>query len=682
MRLPTSESGLGFNHISFGVDDLEAEVAELTSAGALGRNTKLAVTSMPDTKSRSVANFDVGVLFYNRARQTLDCILSFLNDHIQPFIIILDQASAAEQRELLTNALIHQPNVRFITLAKNIGVGPGRNRLSRECSSNWILFVDNDSVLNTPGGVGLISSAVERAQDVDGFSPRILNVHENRFMDRLRITERNQLLRFEVVGPDVPITNMFSGCAVVMRRSFLLNEPYDERYFVGFEDFELALRAFTRRQPMRLRSLDNVTLVHKHMPVISDPDVASTRMRYSSPHIAKSFDVLKTRYNENLFSGWEQWTTKQQEEMIASRRIAPRSIHDKINLTFVVDAPNSTSDNIVRTLDQYITATHVSTTVYTHTIDEPGQTLRLIIESCADVIHFMWRADFRKYVCAAAVKKCAALMRLSEAELLDFLCQSHITFSVGDYLFLDQEEISSFRPLYWLSEGYCVTSPKLFDIYGRISDYPKPSALILDGVDSALFHPGESAERENSSIKIGWVGKSSWDEGATGLRTIIHPSVDTLRLAGVNVELLIVDELEHWREREEIAALYREMDIYVSASYTEDARRTVLEAMASGIPVVSTRVGVVPYVFGPKQQDFIVDRSVEAFSNALHQLCLDIELRRSLAQENLKQIANHWASCAPLWECFFEDVIRKAHPDASNWRRFMIDKFFLSVDEL
>ena len=636
---------------------------------------------MPDTKSHSVANFDVGVLFYNRARQTLDCILSFLNDHIQPFIVILDQGSAAEQRKLLTDALIHQPNIRFITLAKNIGVGPGRNFLSRECSSDWILFVDNDAVLNTPGGVGLISSAVGRAQDVDGYSPRILNVHENRFMDRLRITERNQLLRFELVDPGVPTTNMFSGCAVVMRRSFLLNEPYDERYFVGFEDFELALRAFTRHQPMRLRSLDNVTLVHKHMPVISDADVASTRMRYSSPHIAKSFDVLKTQYDKDLFSGWKQWTSKQQEEMIASRRIAPRSIHDKINLTFVVDAPNSTSDSIVQTLDQYLTATHVSTPVYTHTIDDPGQTLRLIIKSCPDVIHFMWRSDFRKYVCAAAIKKCASLTRLNKSELLDFLCQCHITFSVDDYLFLDQEEISLFRPLYWLSDGYCVTSPRLFDIYGRISDYPKPSALILDGVDRALFHPAESAERKNSSIKVGWVGKSFWDEGATGLRTIIHPSVDTLRVAGVNVELLIVDELEHWRDRDKIAALYRKMDIYVTASCTEDARRTVLEAMACGIPVVSTRVGVVPYVFGYKQQNFIVDRSVEAFSNALRQLCLDIELRRSLALENLNQIANHWTSCAPLWQCFFEDVIQKTHPDAPNWRRFMIDKFFLTVDE-
>lgn len=629
--------------------------------------------------ARSTANFDVGVLFYNRAYQTLDCVLSFLNDDIQPSIVILDQGSAAEQRKFLADRLFHQPNVRFVTLDKNIGVGPGRNLLARECSSDWILFIDNDTMLATTGGVGLISSAVGR-EDVDGYSPRILNVHEDRFMDRLSIAGQGRGLRFEMVGPDIPITNAFSGCAVIMRRSFLLNEPYDERHFVGFEDFELALRTFTRQKPMRLKSLDDVTLVHKHMPVVNGPDVTATRMRYSSPDLRQSFDVLSSQYDAKLFGDWEQWTSKQQKQMLPARRLGQRSVHDKTTLTFVVDAPNSRPDGIVSNITRYLSANYDSTIVYTHSNDGPEQTLRLIIESRPDVIHFMWRADVSNLVCAATISKCAALMRLAESELVDLLCQSHITFSVGDYLFLDQEEIASFRPLYWLSDGYCVTSPRVFDIYRRISEYPKPSALIWDRVDGTLFHPAGPAERERASLKIGWVGKPLWNEGAAGPRTIIQAAVDNLRSTGIDVDLLIVDERADWRDRKEIAALYRDMDVCVSASDKEEARRSVLEAMASGVPVISTRVGIVPYVFGPEQQKFIVDNSVEALTYALHRLCSDGELRKSVAQENLNQIANP-SICAPLWRCFFEDVIRNAHPDAQNWRRFMIGKFFLFLDE-
>src|SRR6187399_925540 len=121
---------------------------------------------MPQTILCSRAKFDVGVLFYNRAHQTLDCVLSFLNEDIQPNIVILDQGSVAGQRKLLTEALDRQPNIRFIDLVENIGVAAGRNRLCRECSAAWILFIDNDIILNTQGGVALLNSAVECADDV------------------------------------------------------------------------------------------------------------------------------------------------------------------------------------------------------------------------------------------------------------------------------------------------------------------------------------------------------------------------------------------------------------------------------------------------------------------------------------------------------------------------------------
>ncbi len=642
---------------------------------------------MRQTTPRSRANFDVGVLFYNRARQTLDCVLSFLDEDIQPDIVILDQGSAAEQRKRLDEALSGYPNVRVISLAENIGVAAARNRLSRECSSAWILFVDNDVTLNTPGGGALISSAVEHADNIDGFSPRLLNVHENRLVDRRRLTERNGRPTTESIGFDVATTNMFAGGAVILRRSFLLNNPYDERYFVGFEDFDLALRAFTSGHPLRLKSLDDVTLVHKHMPAVSGPDVESTRTRYSASLIAKGFDVLKTKHGGELFDDWKSWIANQQQEMIVSRRIAPRTPRDKINVTFVVDVPNWALDNVVRNLGLHIGDDHVLTVVYAQQDDNIGQALRRLVESSPDVIHIMWRADFRRLVCAAAVEKCAELMGLSETEVVDRLCQSHITFSVRDHLFLNEEDVDSWRPLYWLSDGYFVVSPMLFDIYARLSGYPKPAAIILNGVDLTLYHPVESAMGDKSTITVGWVGNSSWGVGqglsdAKGLRMIIRPAIEALRREGIDVELLAIDRVERWRARAEVAALYPEMDIYVCASSIEGTPNTVLEAMACGVPVVTTLVGIIPHVFGPQQQSFIVERSVEAFADALRRLCLDAKLRKRLAQENLQQIAQHdWVGRVPQWRSFFADAMRQAHADAPNWRRFMIEKFFLVVNE-
>jgi GT2 family glycosyltransferase len=146
------------------------------------------------------AKFDVGVLFYNRARQTLNCVQSFLQEDIQPNIVILDQGSASTEQMLLREGLSGYPNVRFVVLAENIGVAAGRNRLCEVCSAEWIVFVDNDMALNTQGGVSLISSVIEQADGIDAFSPRILNVHENRFADRLQLKERDGHLESAPIG--------------------------------------------------------------------------------------------------------------------------------------------------------------------------------------------------------------------------------------------------------------------------------------------------------------------------------------------------------------------------------------------------------------------------------------------------------------------------------------------------
>jgi glycosyltransferase involved in cell wall biosynthesis len=298
----------------------------------------------------------------------------------------------------------------------------------------------------------------------------------------------------------------------------------------------------------------------------------------------------------------------------------------------------------------------------------------------------MWRGYFRKLVSKAGIQKCAALMGLTETEVLVRLCQCQITFSVRDHLFLDERDIALFRPLYWLSDGYSVESALLSDIYGLISDYPKPAAIIPSGVDRALYHPAPPAKREKPTIRIGWVGDSSWGEGfglsdVKGLKTIIRPSIEVLKGEGIDVELLVFDGAERWHTRDEVAGFYRELDLYICASSIEGTPNPVLEAMASGIPVVATRVGVVPHVFGPQQQSFIVERSIEAFSSAMRHLCLEPELRRRLAQENVQQIAKHdWATRAPLWRAFFADVIQHMHPDVSSWRRFMIEKYFLMGD--
>jgi len=84
---------------------------------------------------------------------------------------------------------------------------------------------------------------------------------------------------------------------------------------------------------------------------------------------------------------------------------------------------------------------------------------------------------------------------------------------------------------------------------------------------------------------------------------------------------------------------YESIDIYICVSDSEGTPNTVLEAMAVGIPIISTKVGVVPELFGVRQTDFIIeDRSRESLKEKLINLIDHPDLRNQLSKENRQRI--------------------------------------------
>jgi glycosyltransferase involved in cell wall biosynthesis len=174
-------------------------------------------------------------------------------------------------------------------------------------------------------------------------------------------------------------------------------------------------------------------------------------------------------------------------------------------------------------------------------------------------------------------------------------------------------------------------------------------ALIPIGIDLEQFPLGGSEERSRARAALGLPASAfvvgsfqkdgrGWEEGLEP-KLVKGPDVlvDALaRLRERVPELTVLltgpargfvrRELErhgiahrhvHARSRAELARAYRALDAYVVASRQEGGPKAALESLASGVPLVSTRVGQVPEIVTHGRDGLLVDvEDVEAIAAA------------------------------------------------------------------
>ena len=169
---------------------------------------------------------------------------------------------------------------------------------------------------------------------------------------------------------------------------------------------------------------------------------------------------------------------------------------------------------------------------------------------------------------------------------------------------------------------------------------PSQRVLVLPfGVDLQRFHPAERP-RSMDLVRALYVGQLSVRKGVGYL-------VDAFdRLAHPDLELVMVGRQlgdPKWtrpRDRfiyhpalpqHEIDRVYRQADFFVQLSLHEGSTLTVFEALASGLPVITTpnagsvvRDGIEGFIVPP--------RDVEAVTDRIRVLSEDHDLRRAMAQ--------------------------------------------------
>ena len=287
-----------------------------------------------------------------------------------------------------------------------------------------------------------------------------------------------------------------------------------------------------------------------------------------------------------------------------------------------------------------------------------------------DLVHVLWRGMFSEIDGEFSKEYIKSLGLTKEEFIKKFVEKANITTSVYDHSFLNEEAFWITEAFLKYTKGYTVSSKKLKDIYDNLEIDKKPTMEITDGVDLSKFIPQNlerflSSNIQNRIINIGWVGNSKFedsenDDDLKGVRKIIIPVIEELKNEGYKVERKFADRNEGYIPHNKMPDYYNSIDLYVCASKEEGTPNPVLESMASGVPVISTNVGIVSEAFGEKQKDYIIERTKEDLKEKIIDLLNNKEKFEILSKENLDQIKNwSWEKKCEQFKEFFDKSIKK-----------------------
>jgi GT2 family glycosyltransferase len=251
----------------------------------------------------------IAILFFERATQTLECIESFLPAAVP--VYVLDNGSSTGQARRLARAVKAWPRVTLLHVSTNRGVAAGRNLLVRRTVERWLFFADNDVRMQTAGWVELFHAHATAHPATEVFVPRLFNVHDGARHGLGRLSVRDGVLRWEHADAGRG-TNCFPGGVAIVRRSLFERVGlYDEAMFVGFEDWELAVRALRRGAPVRARAAHDIELVHEHRAAAGAAERAAARVRYDTRRLARSHRRLTAKHGIRFPSDWRRWVARQ-----------------------------------------------------------------------------------------------------------------------------------------------------------------------------------------------------------------------------------------------------------------------------------------------------------------------------------------------------------------------------------
>ncbi len=180
------------------------------------------------------------------------------------------------------------------------------------------------------------------------------------------------------------------------------------------------------------------------------------------------------------------------------------------------------------------------------------------------------------------------------------------------------------------------------DLVRRETGYQKPIRTIYNGIDTKLFTPAHG-KRPSRGLNVLVAGNMTRRKGADLISNIakkLEPGITiqcatglrTLRTAkAASPRIRLLGSIAY----DEMPSVYRQADLLLFPTVREGFGLVVAEAMACGLPIVTSDCSSLPELVDHGKGGFLVRiGDTEAFAERINQLASSPNLRREMGQYN------------------------------------------------
>lgn len=281
----------------------------------------------------------------------------------------------------------------------------------------------------------------------------------------------------------------------------------------------------------------------------------------------------------------------------------------------------------------------------------------------SDVFHVMansgwsWHLFTVPAIWIARVRKVPVIVNYRGGEAPDFLARSHA------WVRRSMNRVDSLA----------VPSRFLEEVFAK---HGMHAQVVPNIVDLARFRPGAARPPSPPHLVVARNLEPIYDN-ETALRafdivqqrfptatlTLAGSGPDEDRLRAVATSLHLADRVRFAGrlDRDAMAALYRSADVVLNPSLADNMPNSVLEAMASGAPVISTDVGGIAYMVEDEVTALLVPpHAPQSMAAAAIRLLQDAPLRAALAAAARQEVERYtWSRVAPVLASLYRSAMTR-----------------------